>query len=726
MYKFLIKGVVQGVGFRPYIYNACVKAGLNGYVQNTGDGVTVVVDDDDAFLELLKDIPPLARIDSYSAEPVEMEIEGFSIIQSSGRGQEKGSAEIPPDLFLCEDCLRELKKKGDRREGYFFITCTNCGPRFSIAERSPYDRETTSMEEFKMCKECRKEYTNPTDRRYHAQTIACHDCGPKITLHSDGKPSGGIKEAAELIAKGEVVAVKGVGGFHLAARADTARRVRDITRRQHKPYAVMVKDAEMAREIAEVSDKEQRLLESVERPIVLLKKKKDLVSVSELDTIGVMLPYTALHHLLFEHLDTPLVMTSANMPDWPITTEKQQQFVGHILDHDRKILNHVDDSVIKEVAGKTLMIRRSRGYVPKSIPLPWPPELGDAVALGAEMNNTFCIVKDGRAILSQHMGTLSNYDSYENMKKAVKKALDMSGLRSDTVKTVICDMHPGYNTTAYAEELAKELGAQLVKVQHHKAHAYAAAAEHGLKSFAAIVCDGLGYGEDGNIWGGEIFIDDKRVAHLEEHVQLGGDAAAQRPARMLMSILSKFMTEEGMRKIMLQHFDGELVTGLERQMAAGFNCPTTTSCGRVLDAAAAFLGICEERTYEGRPAMMLEAKSAEPYEIEPVINRNGDLDVLLTTPLFKWLVLNSDKDPARLAATVQMYIAKGLYMMAAEHAQGRPIVFSGGCAYNKIMTKYLVEKGVLVNEKVPCGDGGVAFGQVAYYASKSCAERSTE
>ncbi len=714
MYRFFIKGVVQGVGFRPYIYNACVKEGIKGYVQNTGNGVVAVVSDKEKFIEILMNKPPLARIDSWEAKEEENykeeDFKGFSIIKSEG----KGFAEVPPDLYLCEDCLRELKDPKNRRKGYFFITCTNCGPRFSIAEESPYDRKTTSMKDFEMCPTCKAEYENPTDRRYHAQTIACQECGPKIRLYSNGQETGSIEEAAELLKKGETVAIKGVGGFHLACKLNSAKRLRQMTRREHKPYAIMVKDIKMAKQYAEITEKEKELLESIERPITLLKKKKEkkeeLRLVSELDTIGVMLPYTALHYLLFEHLDEPLVMTSSNMPDYPITTEKEQQFTTHILDHDRRITNHVDDSVVKVIGGKKLFLRRSRGYVPRSIELDLDDNIKeDIIALGAEMNSTFCIVKDGKAILSQYQGNTANYDSFENYKKSIKKMLKMTNCKP---KAVICDMHPEYNTSLYAQELAEEYGAKVVRVQHHLAHAYSVAAEHKIKDFTAIVADGLGYGPDGTIWGGEIFINGERAAHLEEQPQIGGDAATRSPARMLMGILSKILTKKELRRRMLEHYDGEMVTVLERQLETGFNVPKTTSCGRILDAAAVFLGLCDRRTYDGRPAMLLEANSGESYEIEPVIYDN----TLMTTPLFRWLILNEDKDKKRLAATVQEYLAKGMYKLAKEYGNGKPVLLSGGCAYSHILTSYMLSKGVLINEKVPAGDGGISFGQAVYYA----------
>ncbi len=707
MYKFSIYGVVQGVGFRPYIYNACKKAGLKGYVQNVGNGVIVEVDDKEKFVEILKNVPPLARIDSFKVEETKHEFSGFSIKESSGHG----FAEIPPDLFLCEDCLHELNDSKNRRFNYFFITCTNCGPRFSITKESPYDRCNTTMDEFKMCQACRAEYTTPENRRYHAQTIACHECGPKLSLFCNGKKEKGegielIREAAELIKKGEVVAVKGIGGFHLACnlKQGTIKKLRAITGREHKPYAVMCRDMGMVREIAEFTEKEKELLESVERPIVLLKKKKPLKGTTELDTVGVMLPYTALHFLLFRFLRDPIVMTSSNYPNEPITTTARQQFASFVLDHNRRIENAVDDSVLKVVNGRVLFLRRSRGFVPRSIPIAGAKKT-QLLALGAEMNSTFAVYKNGRAIPSQFLGNTENQAAFERYKETITKFLKFTKTEP---QAIVADLHPQYSTSLYARELATKLGVPLVRVQHHLAHAYSVAAEHNLKDFSAIVCDGLGYGADGTLWGGEVFDGNKRVGHLEPQLQLGGDSAAIRPGKMLFSILQKFLSFDESKKFL--HGFSEIELGvMEKQLEQEFNCPVTTSCGRILDAASFMLGFCEKRTYDGRPAMLLEANSTKPFELEPVVKKN----VLMTTPLFEFLVENLERDKKRLGATVQDYLARGLYRIASRSR--KPIVFSGGCAYNTIMTSFMVERNVFVNELVPSGDGGISFGQVAFY-----------
>jgi hydrogenase maturation protein HypF len=709
MYKFIIKGVVQGVGFRPYIFNACKNAKLKGYVQNTGDGVVVEVDDKEKFIDILKNIPPLARIDEYKIESTSNTYDDFTIKKSSG----KGFAEIPPDLFLCEYCQRELRDKKNRRHNYYFITCTNCGPRFSISKKSPYDRDTITMNVFDMCQECKQEYSNPKDRRYHAQTTACHKCGPRLKLIVNGKKLNEkfelelIRKTVELIKKNNIVAIKGVGGFHLACnlKPKTIKKLREITGRKHKPFAILCKDIDMVERISHVSEKEKEVLLSVQRPIVILKKKLSLPEVSELDTIGIMLPYTSLHYLLFDFIDEPIIMTSSNISDHPITINNDEQIVDNLLTHSRIIENPIDDSLLKIIQNRTFLLRRSRGFVPRSIPINNSCNK-QILALGAELSNTFCIYKNQKAILSQYMGTTSNSSTFNHYKKNIHKFLQFIDCKPDLI---LIDLHPDYNTSRYGEELSKSLQVPLIRVQHHKAHAYSVAVEHNIKDFVSIVCDGLGYGEDETIWGGEIFRNNKRVGHLEKQFQLGGDSATNYPGKMLFSILSKFLSYKECKKYLRDYFTEEQLHIMKKQLDEKFNCPLTTSCGRILDASSFLLGFCNERTYDGRPAMLLESNSTIPYELEPVIEGN----ILMTTPLFQFLVENINKDKKRLAATVQMYLAKGFFTIASQFK--KPIVFSGGCAYNRIMSSFMIKNGVFVNEKVPSGDGGISFGQIAFY-----------
>ncbi len=739
MYKITIKGIVHGVGFRPFIYRECVKRNLNGYVKNTGDGVEVVVDDDiEIFTKILKGkIPPLARIESYEISELNdnNKFKGFKILESS---ESEGISFVPADGFLCEDCLRELRDKENYRYNYFFITCTNCGPRFTILEKTPYDRVNTSMRDFEMCETCKKAYENPLNRRYHAQTIACRNCGPKLEIYIKN-PDGNfekiytgegneIEETAKLIKKGNIVAIKGIGGFHIACltSASTVTTIRKFEKdRERKPFALIVRDIEMAKKFAVINETEENLLKSKARPIVILQKKDktELNVVSNLDTIGIMLPYTALHFLLYDYIDEPLIMTSSNKPGLPITTDLHQQFANVILNHNRKILNPLDDSVLKVINNIPLFIRRSRGYVPEPIKIFGNDKNKydniEMLAFGAEMMNTFCIHKNGFAIPSGYIGDTKNYEIYEYFKENLEKFLNFASLRSEIL---ICDLHPSYNTSTYAEELSKNLNLKLIKVQHHLAHVYSVAGENELENFVGIACDGTGYGSDGKIWGGEIFDcgkEDKQLGSLEKHVMLGGDSAAIEPQKMLLGILCKFLSEREINDVMKKFYSTTEIDLLYKQYANKFNCAETTSCGRILDAASALLKFCTKRTYDGEPAMKLEANSGnEGYCLKPKIEYNTKEQkyILKTTPLFEFLLENTNKDKGKLAYTVQEYIADGMFEIAKKFkTDKKEIVFSGGCAYNRIMTSFLTKNGVLVNQKVPAGDGGISFGQI-YYA----------
>ncbi|MFZ1719840.1 MAG: carbamoyltransferase HypF [Candidatus Moraniibacteriota bacterium] len=713
-FRFTITGVVQGVGFRPFVHNACVQAGLVGYVQNIGNGVIVVVNDAVMLENILKQAPPNIRIDTMSVEKINGHFADFRIYESSGTG----FSEIPPDSFLCDDCLAELLDTKNRRHNYFFLTCTLCGPRFTMAIASPYDRITTAMRDFDMCAHCAKEYETPSNRRFHAQTIACHDCGPELMLWKNGRQISKaddqekIRLVASALAKGEIISMKGIGGFHLigAATKKTVQTLNRMTGRTDKPYAVLCRDIAMARTIATITPIEEATLASPARPIVLVQKNVDAPPVSELDTIGIMLSYTALHILLFSHYNKPLICTSSNRMDAPITTEREEQHTPLILDHTRTIKNATDDSVVKIIHDTTFLLRRSRGFVPRSIAIQ-SNSATPLLALGAEMNSTFALY-DGRdrITLSPHLGNTSHPDTLAHYKTSLNHFLAYTNI---TPQAILCDAHPEYRTTLYGAELAKQLRIPLIPIQHHRAHAFGVAYEHGLDDFVAIVCDGLGYGDDGTIWGGEIFENNIRIGHLETQRQLGGDSATRYPHKMLYALLRTFLSPEETNLLMKERFSPVELEVLEKQLTHAFNAPLTSSCGRILDAAAALLGLYMERTYDGRGAMLLEAHSSNPFSLSPVI----DGSILRTTPLFAYLVEHIHEDTGRLAATVQHYLAEGLYAIAAK--KQKPIVWAGGCAYNRIMSTYFLERGVLVNREVPSGDGGISFGQISAYLANS-------
>ncbi|MEM4257949.1 MAG: carbamoyltransferase HypF [Candidatus Thermoplasmatota archaeon] len=727
MYKIFIEGVVQGVGFRPYIYRKAHYHHLVGSVRNTGNGVEIIINDKH-FMKKLTDLPPLATITNYTITKISSKkrYTTFSILKSSASS---GETSLPPDIYLCDDCKHELHDKNNRRYQYYFITCTNCGPRFSMIDDYPYDRPNTAMHTFPMCHECRQEYTDPLNRRYHAQTIACKNCGPKLKLihkrttatNDLSEPSDikTIRKAVTLLKSGEILAIKGIGGFHTCSLCipEAVYKIRTLFHRPHKPYAILVKDLHMAHQIAQLSPLEQQLLQSPQRPIVVVAKKNRALyqEISELDSIGIMLPYTALHYLLFDHLNEPLVMTSCNMPGEPITTT--ETIGSYFLTHERPIINRCDDSVLKVVNNHVFYLRRSRGYTP--LPIPLPLSCHDTVALGAELNNVICTAKKHRAFLSQYIGDTSKYKTYQFLQNAVNKMIRLTRLNP---KIITCDLHPAYSTTHYATDLAKKYHTPLIQIQHHKAHIASVAAEYNLTDYVGIAMDGLGYGDDGKLWGGEVFlvqnhINFTRIGHLEEQPQLGGDTATIYPKKMLFGILSKILSEKELRKL---HLFPQKETNLYIQLLNNsYNIPFTTSTGRILDAAAACLGLCDIKTYDGRPAMLLESTGTTPVPLRPMYVQTDQTMVLKTTPLFEFLLNDTTNDTGKKAATIQHYLAEGIYKIASKTAYKKnlPIVFSGGVAYNRMIASYMICHGVLINKNIPCGDGGTCYGQ-AYLANR--------
>ncbi|MFH2020373.1 MAG: carbamoyltransferase HypF [archaeon] len=719
MYRIFIQGIVQGVGFRPYIYRKAKEYNLVGSVRNIGNGVEIIINDKE-FTDKLSDLPPLARITSHEVSPVTntQEFSDFSIIDST---TSDGATILPADIFTCKDCINELKDFKNRRNNYYFITCTNCGPRYSMIYDYPYDRPYTAMNNFEMCDECRKEYLDPMNRRYHAQTIACKNCGPKLKLISEGKDittasdQETIKSAVEILKNKGIISIKGVGGFHICCLCNevAVRKLRIMVNRPNKPFAVMAKDVEMVKKFCIVSDKERALLLSPERPIVVLRKKEksSFMTVSELDSIGVMLPYTALHYLMFDFLDEPLTMTSCNYPGSPVAVE--EVITDHFLTHERDIINRCDDSVVKLISGKPFFLRRSRGYAP--VPVKIPVNCVDTIAVGAEMNNVICTVKENNCFLSQYIGVTSKLDTFHYLKRTI---MDFIRLTRLSPKIIACDLHPGYNSTAFAHELSKIFNAKLIQVQHHKAHIASVAAEHNLTNYIGIVMDGLGYGEDGKIWGGEVFdVTDstnfRRIGHLEEQPQIGGDSATTYPRKMLIGILSKIINEEEIYGLNL--FCEKETKLYMNMLKQNFNIPLTTSAGRILDSVAALIGICNHRTYDGRPAMILESTASIPLDLKPEFSCNENKRILLTTPLIKFILEHINEDKGKLAATAQLYLATGLYEIAKGNSS-KPIVFSGGVAYNRMISEFMLRKGVLTNNEIPCGDGGICYGQ-AYLAN---------
>jgi hydrogenase maturation protein HypF len=726
----IIRGIVQGVGFRPFVYAQARKFGITGTVKNLGSEVEIHAFGDrfEEFLAAVSRGTPLSRIDSVEVRDLRGSRPGEFTILESGSGSLSGF--IPADVAICDDCIADIFTPGGRYEGYWATSCVNCGPRYSIITAIPYDRERTTMEAFPMCAACGSEYTDPSCRRHHAQTIACAACGPRLALlRADGTPvavDDPVREAAALLDAGSVVAVRGIGGFHIACTEEAAGELKRRLGRTEQPLAVMATPDEVER-IAVVSDEDRRALHSRARPIVVLAKR-DLAShpgISNLHTIGCMLPYTGLHHLLFANLAHPLlIMTSANLPGYPMITDlsialdRLSGQVDYILTHDRRIVNRCDDSVVRD----GYIIRLSRGLAPKRTAI----DLGDVCILGVgpELNANISIYQKGFCITSPHVGNVRNPQTLAYLQETVEKIGRLVGARYDRV---VHDLHPQFLSTRYAKEIAEETGAELLAVQHHRAHIAATTREECV----GIAIDGVGYGDDGTVWGGEVFAGKvphlDRVAHLEVVPMPGGDLATRFPERMLYGILPT----DGIRDLLASRgwTDIELAV-LTRQVERGLNVALTSSTGRVLDAAAALLGICRERTYDGEPAMKLESAAysgkASAWDLE--FSREGVCEVLATRSLLLEAYRRAAAGERRedVAASVQYNLARGVAAMAVRAAEERGIprvALSGGVAYNRAIRETIVGEvrtaglTVVVNREYPLGDGCISFGQVVYGGS---------
>ena len=704
MLRLQVHGIVQAVGFRPFVHRIAVKHNITGFIANVGDHVEIAAqgtpEDIEQFLNDLKNKkPPISEIDRIEKEVLpDQQFKEFEVIKSKKR--EGGESIIPPDIAVCNNCLKELFSPRDKRYLYPFINCTHCGPRFTIIEEMPYDREKTSMSAFPMCDFCHQQYTDIADRRYHAEPVCCPEQGPHYTMST--------AKAADLIDQGGIVAVKGLGGFHIACKINdpVVLRLRTLLKRPQQPFALMARNLESVKKIAYTSEQEEKLLQSWMRPIVVLPKKEPLKNEAPLlHTIGVMLPYAPVHHLIFHHCASDvLVMTSANFPGNPMiidndTAERELSFVDAFLYHNLEIVNRCDDSVIRN----EVFLRRSRGFVPKGIPISHTTVV---LAVGGELNNTFCLTKGGKAFLSQHIGDTSNYDTLLFQKEAINHFMRLLVLKWEDINTIVCDMHPQYNTRNQAEAFAEQYGIPLKMVQHHYAHAYGLMAEHD-KEMMVITADGAGYGLDGHVWGGEVLFKNERLGHLEYVPMLGGDLATKYPERMLLSYIEHEIPghrySKGEQRVLLNQLQKEKVL--------------TSSTGRFLDAVAAFLGVCYERTYEGEPAMKLESLALRGDSLDIEMEVEGDC--IMVKDFVKEIsrLKASKKDVAKTAHTAlgkaYMELASGVNDMHV------PVGFSGGVAYNEIVTNVLQKeakkRGITfyVHRLVPPGDGGTSFGQVA-------------
>ena len=715
---------------RIIVRGAAVRLGIAGSVINHGSEVEITACGDrfDEFCREVSKGPKMSVIDSVTVEPLsegDVDTSGFFILPSAD-GARTGF--IPADIATCDACLADIMDPSSRYYGYWATSCTDCGPRYSIIRAVPYDRERTSMEAFSPCNDCLTEYQSPENRRHHAQTIACRDCGPKLSLlTSSGEPvvtDDPIKTTAELLDAGYIVAVRGVGGYHICCIEEQAGRLKRLLGRPHQSLAVMMQPESLAEYVVPLTDAEREMLTGPVHPIMILDKVDPEAhrELSELHNLGVMLPYTGLHHLLFTHLQHPLlVMTSANAPGTPMITktsyisERMGDVAEYILSHDREIVNRCDDSVVRD----GYIIRLSRGLAPLRTAM----DLGDRQILGVgpELNANATIYKGGFVVTSPHIGNIRNPPTVAYLEETIEKLTSLTGAKPGIIAH---DLHPQFLSTRLAHTLAEEWGAVLCPVQHHRAHIASVTTEE----VVGIAIDGVGYGDDATIWGGEILTGSPgegytRTGHLEQVLMPGGDLATKFPERMLYGILPD---AETLSLLSERGWDDTSLRVLEQQTEKRFNCPATTSTGRVLDAAAALLGICRERTYDGEPSMVLEAYAArgtpQPLEVRIVSGRNG-ADVLLTSEILREgrAMIKRGVSVPYTAATMQTALAKGIAELALRSAEKTGIstaALSGGVAINRSIRETilaeLADAGVrcLTNPRYPFGDGCISCGQV--------------
>jgi hydrogenase maturation protein HypF len=746
-----VNGIVQGVGFRPFIYQLAAHYGLKGEVANTSSGVSIHIEgyaEQVASFEadLSTKNPPLSYIVEITGQTDTVRnYTGFTIAKSTGEA--KISTLISPDVSVCDDCLGELLDPDDRRYHYPFINCTNCGPRYTIIDDIPYDRPKTSMRPFEMCSACQSEYDDPNNRRFHAQPNACADCGPRVELFDSRRNPISLKDpigrAIELLKQGHILAIKGLGGYHLAVdAADTAAvmRLRSRKLREEKPFAVMSYDLESIRHYALVEAADEKLLTSIQRPIVLLRKKNPNCISEQVAPhnkyFGVMLPYTPLHYLILEHGFVALVMTSGNLSEEPIAIDNDDAFerlsgiADYFLIHNRGIYLRSDDSIVRNVAGTRRFLRRSRGFVP--IPIFLKNKMPPILACGAELKNTICVTKQNKAFLSQHIGDLENLATYEFLQLTadhLKRILDIDP------EIIAFDMHPDYLSTRFAQE---QQAAHKIQIQHHHAHIVSCMAEHKLEgSVIGLSFDGTGYGSDGAIWGGEILIaeehDYERAGHLSYVAMPGGTAAIKEPWRMALSYLQDAYGQDvyELGLPVLKEIEIDKLMIISEMITKGLNAPQTSSLGRLFDGVAAICGIRSQVNFEGQAAMELEMLAAgtadSTYEYEWL---SGSTYKILPTPIIRGVV--KDLQNGKLVAEISAKFHWTLICMFVDlcTAIGKErglnqVVLSGGVFQNSFLLTGLIaalEKrnfSVYSHQQVPTNDGGIALGQVVVAAAVS-------
>ncbi|MCX6330558.1 MAG: carbamoyltransferase HypF [Bacteroidia bacterium] len=736
----MIKGLVQGVGFRPFICRMAAKYDLFGEVDNRTDGVRVIVNGDiktiDKFSnDILRNAPPASQIKSIEINEIQSAaFNSFKIVAS--KILDNQITEVSPDIAVCQDCLDDLEKDPERID-YPFVNCTNCGPRFTIIEELPFDRQKTTMKSFRMCKSCSVEYNDILDRRFHAQPIACNSCGPVYSYKDPVKNLSNIKEILEevsvQISSGKTVAIKGLGGYHLMCDAlnnDAVRNLRQKKQRDSKPFAVMFRGINAAKKYCYIEDEEEKALKSWRRPILILRQKKLLAEqVSNgLTTIGAMLPYMPVHYMLFRMLKTPVVvLTSGNISDEPIITDdllaekKLMPIADSLLSYNRQILNRTDDSVIRIINNKESLIRRSRGFVPRPVEVKCNVE--GILAVGSEQKNSFCIGKGNQAVMSQFIGDLKNLATYDFFSEAIDR---FSKLFRFKPKYIACDLHPDYLSGQYAEALEKELKIPLFRIQHHHAHIASCMAELGIdEKVIGISLDGTGYGSDGNIWGGEFIIADlkdfSRFTHFDNIALPGGDKAIDEPWRTAFSYIYKYFENSfNFKSISLfNSIDEKKLQMVKEMLEMKMNSPVSSGAGRLFDAVSSILGLCSVATFDSEAPMRLESAINDktddiyPFIAEKPIEFSETLKAIINDLPVQTISIIS----AKFHNTVAQVILEVARQIRAETSL-KKVILSGGVFQNKYLLEkslYLLTRNkfkVFTNRLVPPNDGGISLGQL--------------
>ena len=767
-----VRGTVQGVGFRPMVWRVARHCGIRGSVRNDADGVLICAWGsaealDRLVLLLQEQCPPLARIEGIerTAQATQDVPEGFLIL-ASGEGPTQTG--VVPDAATCPQCLAEVLDPADRRYRYPFTNCTHCGPRHSIIRAVPYDRGNTTMAAFAMCPACRREYGDPNDRRFHAQPNACPACGPRLTLEeADASPAGPpegdpMDIARGLIGQGKIVAIKGIGGFHLAcdaANPQAVERLRRRKRRYHKPFALMATDLDMIRRYARVGPQEEAMLRDKAAPIVILEAAGRALAPGVApgqNTLGFMLPYTPLHHLLLRGARGPMVLTSGNRSDEPqcIDNDEARERLADIADywlvHDREIANRLDDSVVRVAAGRPRLLRRARGYAPDPIALPDGFEAAPPIlAMGGELKNTFCLLRQGHAVVSQHIGDLQEASALKDYARNLGSYRHLFDHRPELVAV---DLHPDYLSTRLGRDQAQREGFPLAEIQHHHAHIASCMAEHGLPldtgPVLGVALDGLGYGDDGGLWGGEFLLADyrgyRRLARFRPIPMLGGNRAAREPwrntyAHLAASLGWELAAARYPELEIVQFLSRKPIDVLHRMFEQGLNSPPASSCGRLFDAVAAALGVCTEAaSFEGQAAIELESLAAqawegtdgEAYPVEQT--EESGMRVLAWGPMWRALLedLRTGVPRQEVAARFHRGVASAVATTATRLC-GREgvgaVALSGGVFQNRLLLEEvsgsLRKAGleVLMPERLPANDGGISLGQAVIAAAQRLA-----